>query len=418
MLGRSWLKHLWSHRDLPNLKKSQWSSKAQIQSYQEKRLQKLIRYAYQQIPYYRKLFNEHHIKPEQIRSLDDLKQIPPLSRQQAIENYESLVNRSLILNTHLSSATTGQRLKWAYSKKWSTLFGQALWRGFSWAGLHPDKRVVSFFSRMIGEVAKDSLIIREEFNIERIEQELETIKQFKPHFAYCYASSAFMTAQYLLKKNLKMPLEGVIVTADQLFPHYKSVIEEAFQCKVFNNYGCNDGGAWGAECEERTSFHQDCERSIVEFEENGKMLVTDLWNDAMPFIRYENGDTGQWLNQKCPCGREMPLFTVRGRMSDYIITPTKIFSPTTIDILLRNEYFVDIQFIQHDKENLEVIYTPNPQFHSEEVHNFLHAFIQYFKELTITLNQTKRSMSPSSLKRRICINHSKQTLDSFFSKEV
>lgn len=409
------LKHLWNKRLMPDPLETQWYSAKQIRNYQEKRLRKMVRYAYKEIPYYRQLFDKHQIKPQHVKCLEDLKRIPILSRKDAIEHYNQLVNPQVILNTHLSSATTGQRLKWAYSKKWSELFGKTLWRGFSWADLNPHQRVVSFFSRVIGEVVKDCLIIREAFDLNTIEKDLELVKQFKPDFAYCYASSAFLTAQYLLKKGIRIPLKSVIVTSDYLFPHYKPSIEEAFQCKVYNNYGCNDGGAWGAECEERLGFHHDFERSIIEFE-NGKMIVTDLWNEAMPLIRYQNGDTGEWLNQTCPCRREMPLFTVKGRMSDYIITPTQVFSPTAIDILLRNEYFCHIQFIQHTERELEILYKPNLQFPKDEVQSFLNKFVTHFKDMVITLNQKEHLEETSSHKRRICINHSEQTLESFFAR--
>lgn len=414
MFLRSWIKRLWTHRHFPDVAKSQWYSAEQIRAFQEKRLKKLISYAYKCIPYYRRLFDENQIQPQDIKCIADLKVIPPLSRQKAIENYDALVNPSLIFKTHLSSATTGQRLKWAYSKSWSDLFGQTLWRGFSWAGLQPDNRVVSFYSRVIGEIVKESLIIREAFDRNTIENDLQQVRSFNPDFAYCYASSAYIIAQYLIKNQLRIPLKGVVVTSDYLFPHYRPLIEEAFQCKVFNNYGCNDGGAWGAECEERLGLHHDFERSIIEFDENGKMLVTDLWNDAMPFIRYENGDTGQWLDQVCKCGRGMPLFAVQGRMSDYIITPTQVFSPTAIDILLRNEYFTEIRLIQHDEKQLEIFYLPNSQFNSDEVQSFLDAFIRNFKGMDVTLNPRACPIRSSSLKQRICINNSKKTIDSLF----
>lgn len=70
----------------------------------------------------------------------------------------------------------------------------------------------------------------------------------------------------------------------------------------------------------------------MEFNPHGKMIMTDLWNYVMPLIRYENGDSGHWMEKHCACGRSMPLFQVEGRINDFIITPTQIFSPTAIDI--------------------------------------------------------------------------------------
>lgn len=416
MLFKNLLKKLLVKQTFPDVLKTEWYSKAQIKTFQEQHLRKLIHYAYNRIPYYQQLFQECNIKPHQIKTLEDLKKIPKLTRAKAIENYDRLINPNIIWNTHLSSETTGQRLKWCSSKEWQELFGQTLWRGFSWAGLSPDKRVVSFYSRVIGLIVKESFIIREAFNLNKIDQEIEQIKKFQPHFAYCYSSAAYFMARYLLEKNLRIPLEGFLVTSEQLLPHYRPVIEEAFQCKVFNNYGCNDGGAWGAECEEHSGFHQDYERAIIEFEENGRMVVTDLWNYAMPLIRYENGDAGKWLEHTCPCGRKMPLFTVTGRVNDFIVTPTQIFAPTAIAQLLKHECFSDIQVIQNTDVDIEVLFVPNPLYPLSECHEILNAFISHFENVNITTKTTDIIPKPSSNKRRICINKSNRTLDHLFNK--
>lgn len=387
-----------------NVKRTQWYTREQMRAFQEKRLRKIIAYAYKHIPYYKMVFDAQRIHPQQIQSLEDLKRIPRLTRQQAIEHYDSLTNPAKIFKTHLSSATTGHRLKWAYSKKWAALCGRTLWRGFSWAGLTHNKRVVSFFSRMIGEVAKDSLIIREAFDVNEIDAQLKQVRHFNPQFGYCYASSAYLTARHLLKTGQRLPLEGMLVTADPLFPHYKPIIEEAFQCKVYNNYGCNDGGAWGAECQERCGFHHDFERSIIEFEDDGKMVVTDLWNTAMPLIRYENGDTGKWIESDCRCGREMPLFVIEGRVSDYLITPTQVFSPKIIDMLLRNEYFEQIRLVQHQDTCLDIFYTPNLCLSRVVIDAFLTQFASHFKGMQVRLVEGVCPINSSSNKHRLCMN--------------
>ena len=268
------------------------------------------------------------------------------------------------------------------------LFCRTLWRGFGWAGLTPDKHVVSLYSRVIGEVATDSLIIREVFDPDTISEDLKKVKEFCPEFAYCYSSSAYLVAKYLLRNGEHLPLEGVIVTSDQLFPHYRTAIEEAFKCNVFNNYGCNDGGAWGAECSEHVGFHHDFERSILEFENDGRLVTTDLWNYAMPFIRYENGDVGSWINTPCRCGREMPLFSITGRINDFLIAPSgKIMSPVSCSSFLRDECFLDVRVIQHNKIDVEIQYVRNPKFNSEECRRAALQLTEILPDMNFTLNE-------------------------------
>jgi len=115
-----------------------------------------------------------------------------------------------------------------------------------WVGrVDPGKKIVSFYSRVIGAVTEKSLNIRDAFSLDRIEKDLDVIEKYSPDFAYCYALSAFLVAQYLKRNGRTLPLEGVITTSDTLFCHYWDTIKEAFCRDVFNNYGCNDGGARG-----------------------------------------------------------------------------------------------------------------------------------------------------------------------------
>lgn len=390
---------------LPDVYETQWYSLKEIREYQEARLRKLVQYVYSSIPYYQKLFQSLNLRPKDIQTLDDLKKLPVLTRQEAIANYSAITNPKLENFKHYSGATTGERLAWISSKPWAEIFTATLWRGFSWAGLDPEQRVASFYSRVIGQITQNSLIIREPFDINRFENDLKSIREFDPQIVYCYASSANIMAQHLLKNGLRLPVKAVITTSDQLYSHYKADIEEAFQCKVYNNYGCNDGGAWGAECSQREGFHHDYERSIIEFTENGKMLVTDLWNYAMPLIRYENGDSGRWLNKCCSCKRAMPLFTVEGRINDYIFTPTQQFSPTEIDILLRDNASIgDLQIVQQSKTVIEIFFIPKKGYTAENVKSCLKAFTDKVKGMELIYSEVTQIERPASNKKRLCIN--------------
>lgn len=392
--------------------RTQWYTADQIRELQEHLMRRLIHYAYDWIPYYQSLFKEHDIEPKDIEAIEDLKSIPVLTRKMAIENYDRLINPAFLYKTHLSGGTTGRRLKWAYSTEWNELFGRTLWRGFGWAGLTGDKRVVSFYSRVIGEVTRESLIIRDAYDPKKVKDDLEMARRFKPQFAYCYSSSAYLIARHLLNRRERMPLEGIITTSDQLFPQYRPVIEEAFQCPVFNNYGCNDGGAWGAECQEHSGLHHDFERSVIEFDGDGRMLTTDLWNYAMPLIRYENGDTGSWLNIVCGCGREMPLFKVTGRIDDYIITPSgRIISPTVISGFLREECFEDIRVIQRSESEVEIIYSRVKGHAIDNCEEKLGDLKALLKDMEVSISEVDYIQRPTSNKHKLVENWSKASLD-------
>jgi len=398
------------------LLRNQWIKKDEIEEYHERMLRRLIRYVYSDIPYYKRLFRSINLKPSDIRTLDDLSKIPVLTKREAVANYDLLVNPAFVHGTHMSGGTTGLRLKWAFSSACADLFPRTLWRGFGWSGWTPDKKVVSFYSRIIGEVTEKSLIIREAFSLDRIEKDLDAIERFSPDFAYCYASSAYLVAQYLKRNGRTLPLEGIITTSDTLFPHYRDVISDAFCCEVYNNYGCNDGGAWGAECPEHSGFHHDFERTIIEFDETGRMIVTDLWNYAMPFIRYENGDRGEFVGKDCPCGRGMPLFNVLGRINDNIILPGKIIPPQVASNLLIQPALLDIRIIQHSPDHCEIQYEPFTGFSEKECISAMQTFLSLLEGCKVDIRRVDKIERPQSNKLQIIENRSGLTIESYLEK--
>jgi phenylacetate-CoA ligase len=108
-------------------------------------------------------------------------------------------------------------------------------------------------------------------------------------------------------------------------------IEETFGCKVFNRYGCEEVSLIACECEAQEGLHLNLNTLIVEFIRDGRparageagaIVVTDLTNYGMPFIRYRVGDVGIPSANLCSCGRSLPLMeSLEGRVADYVVTP-------------------------------------------------------------------------------------------------
>ena len=250
----------------------------------------------------------------------------------------------------------------------------------------------------LGTVAPNSLILKEALSFDRVSEDLARVREFKPDFAYSYASSTYMISRYLHHCGETIPLKGVITTSDMLFPHYRDLIESVFECRVFNNYGCNDGGAWGAECDEHAGFHHDFERSIIEFDRDGKMYVTDLWNYAMPLIRYENGDRGCWL-PRCKCGRGMPLFDITGGLNDFIVLPERIISPVTVSGLLRTPLILDFRLVQHSPDHFVLDYEPYPGSTDEKCREAMGPLLELLEGCTVEIERVDAIERPLSNKQ-------------------
>jgi phenylacetate-CoA ligase len=125
---------------------------------------------------------------------------------------------------------------------------------------------------------------------------------------------------------------GMIITSGEtLFEDQRKVIEEAFQCKVSDQYGCVEMCIFVGQCE-RGHYHYRPDYSIVEVikpngevaepGEEGDIVCTGFINPAMPLIRYRIGDKGLLASHKCSCGLNTPHFEkILGRMDDFILTP-------------------------------------------------------------------------------------------------
>jgi phenylacetate-CoA ligase len=125
---------------------------------------------------------------------------------------------------------------------------------------------------------------------------------------------------------------SIVVGAEKLYPFMRELIERVFRAPVFETYGSREVMLMGAECDRHTGLHLTTENLLVEVVdehgrptpagEEGNIVVTDLTNTGMPFIRYVNGDRAIAGWTECPCGRGLPLLRqVTGRQVDTIETP-------------------------------------------------------------------------------------------------
>jgi phenylacetate-CoA ligase len=144
----------------------------------------------------------------------------------------------------------------------------------------------------------------------------------------------------------------------------RKIINSAFGTEIFDTYGCTEAGDIAWECSERAGYHINSDLITTEFvkdnepvapDESGEIIITPLWNYAMPLIRYKIGDVGKSCDDICSCGRGLPLMRiVEGRFEDFIVLPNgKIISPLNNLTYFDNfECVTDYRIIQEKKDKL------------------------------------------------------------------
>lgn len=150
----------------------------------------------------------------------------------------------------------------------------------------------------------------------------DAISQGGFRLLYGYASAIHQLALHLLAAPIRprFVLRGVVCTAEVLTRAMRETIEAAFCVPCFNQYGCNDAGVLAYECEQQNGLHLITTRSYPEILEGGRLISTDMTNDAFFLPRYDTGDLVTMSYAPCPCGRGFPLIKeVVGRSNDLVM---------------------------------------------------------------------------------------------------
>lgn len=331
-----------------NILQSQWKLYSEQKEDQEKQLRKMVNFAYNNVPYYHKLFLKLKLTPSDINGVEDLEKMPILTKEIIKNNWEDFKPINLgemKFYTNSTGGSTGTPFRYRLLKYDRFLSGAMLYKGWGYAGYELGDRMVFLAGASLDVGLKSNLItkvheiarnIRKLSSFDMSEEEMgsysKIIESFKPKFIRGYASSLYLFSKWIQKNDFSIHTPSAIfTTAEKLHPHMRKAIEDVFDCKVYDGYGLNDGGVGAYECSEHSGLHIDTERSIMEVvdkddhqldEGEGRILATTLHNYAMPFMRYDTGDVGHIISESCNCGRGYKLLKeLVGRSVDILITP-------------------------------------------------------------------------------------------------
>lgn len=360
----------------------------ELRNLQWQRLRGLLQHAYQQCPFYRQRFAEVGLVPTDLRSLEDLRALPVLEKRDIQVNGARMVARDwprhdLIRNQ--TGGSTGTPVTFYLSGDRKCSRAAATLRHNRWAGWEigdktaviwgapRDRPVDGWRSRLRGAVLREPLWLDTACLTEATLDAFQTaLLRYRPRIILAYARAAVLFAQYLEATNRPAYRPHALVTsAEVLEGEDRVLLERVFGCPVFNRYGCREVSVIASECSAHAGLHTMGEGLYVEIEtpagparpgEMGSILITDLFNQAMPLIRYRIGDLGAWAEGVCPCGRGLPrLEKVAGRVTDFLVGSegqlvSGVFLATYV--VAQRPSLGQVQIRQHRAG--EVIYRINP----------------------------------------------------------
>jgi phenylacetate-CoA ligase len=349
VIGPAWATWEGSHylHHYRHLLRTQYQAPEQIRARQWKALKGLLRHAYRTVPFYRERMSRAGIVPEEVRGFEDFRRLPLLTKDDLRQHGGTLLSRSFArrnLHRKTTSGSTGVSVEvWVddASMQWKRA---CTLRSDEWSGWRFGEPVAKvwgnpeYLKRGWRGRLRNTLLERAHY-LDTLKMDEAALARFAqdflampPSLLFGHAHSVYLLAEYLRARRIKAPRpRGIITTAMVLHDWQRKCIEQVFDRKVTNRYGCEEVSLIACECERHEGLHVNADGVYVEIIRNGRpaqpgesgsVVVTDLTNRAMPILRYQVGDVAVVSDRGCGCGRGLPLLErLEGREADYVVTP-------------------------------------------------------------------------------------------------
>ena len=380
------------------LEKSQWWTESQIKEFQLGKMRALVSHAYQNVPYYHRIFKEQGLHPSDIKELCDVARIPILTKQDVRKFKTELIATnydSSALRSSRTGGSTGEPLQLyndtnALSWAWGAMYRYYQWTGMrlgegridlgggSLGGFLSKGGVKQVLSKMLRKIQRNSFFPSFELDAEMAQEICDLSKKQNIRTLRGYPSGIYLLAKYAESMNLDFGhLEIIQSTSERLYPDQRATIEKNLTAKVFDQYGAGEILSIAAQCDKKEAYHVFEEHAFVEGPNFGgknsnriPAIVTDLDNYAMPFIRYNLGDILNFENASCSCERNLlKIAKVEGRTHDFLTaTNGRLVPGEFIPHLFQKVVGFDRYFVhQFTTNEIEIDIVKSAEFNQNEI---------------------------------------------------
>lgn len=361
------------------------SSAEQLHADQLESLKKIIKYSYENTKYYKIIFDKIGFSPSDLKSIDDMVQLPVITKEEIRENLEDMVSTKFNISDLAKDSTggsTGVPMVFYRDKEcWEKRRAQELffdrWVGYEIgrktayfvSGSHQPKGIASSIKARIRNATCERIIAFDPYNVtdEYMGKFLEEFRRFKPEIIKCFPNSLYLFADYLQRKNITdLKVNAISCTGENLYPSQRKLFEDTFKCRVFEKYGTREAGVIACECSMHDGMHVFEAGVVMELVRDGRkarhgevaeIVITGLFNYGMPLIRYKIGDLAVSSGRTCGCGSKLMLIDkVLGRDRDILIAEdgTPKAGYLFVEAVNKNNIPARCQFVQEDRATLSV----------------------------------------------------------------
>lgn len=391
--------YLWTHPEFERYRQwlmdtEKWP-RANLEAMQLERLQQLIQHAYDNVSYYRRIFDERGLKPQDIASLEDLPKLPILTKRDVRAHVSELVARNVSpdrLYYVMTGGTTGIPLGFYHERDVSQPHEAAfMYRQWSWAGYRLGDRAALLRPYAFGRIERnghaswwdycaiDNSLLLSNYLISQknLPLYLDKLREFKPKYIQSFPSALYVMARHMTAHGVDdIHPQAIFTEFEQLYPAQRALVEKAFGCPVLAGYGQSERTVDAVECLERSGYHVAMEYGVLELTDEqgnpvppgevGFITGTGLDTYCMPFIRYQTDDLARFASEPCRCGRELPLIAdIVGRWQhEVVVTRDERYIPvTTLNTHgIAFDHVAEYQFFQETPGELVIKVVPLPAF--------------------------------------------------------
>ncbi len=353
--------------------------RAELEKRQLRDLQEIVKFAYDNAPYYKRSFDEAGVKPEDIKTLKDIEKFPFIDKKterdtQGVGSFLGelcAVPEEDVVFLSTSSGSSGVPTISPFTKQDFDEFQDTESRWFWQVGMRPTDRYIHAlnFSLYVGG---PDVIGAQNLGATCIwggtlpsERLLYVMKQYQPNIIWTSPSYAWQLGEKALKQGIDpkkdLNIQKIIVAGELggSIDATRKAIEDLWGAEVYDFYGLSDiFGACAAMCEAKDGLHIAENHILVETVdintgevlkpgETGELVFTTLRKHARPLIRFRSGDIGRVDQTPCSCGRTHARIHINGRKDDmFIVSAVNVF-PSDIEAVIRSIPGITGEYLIH-----------------------------------------------------------------------
>ncbi|WP_447979319.1 phenylacetate--CoA ligase family protein [Candidatus Nitrospira bockiana] len=412
------------------LEESQYWRRDRLDEYQNAKLQRLIRHCYETVPYYGRVMRSIECRPEEIASTTDLGKLPVLTRDIIRRHGEELLSRyvsRMSVSWAQTGGTTGEPIRVCRNTDATAWASMCHERGLAWGGLEPDEPRIRLVGGSLGigrtkiaqrlgaAIRGDVFLPAFELDSRTCRAYFEAIRTSKARVLLGYSSAIYRLACLARQTSQCVDLRVAFRTAETLDDEKEQLIRDTFGCAVLPYYGCGEVNALGYYPWGSPSYVIPEEHVVMEVLRHdgstgltgeGRFLITDLDNYAMPILRYQNGDAGEIA----PHDGGMPykrIVRLDGRYNSLLMTDRgELISGAIGPHIFRNVTTVEkYQIIQEEPLRIVIKVVPKGRV-SEADRSLVVGILQRHlgERMQVTMEEVLEIPSPPSGKSVFVIN--------------